>query len=135
MIENKGIRGMARKSIIYFVVLMLGLMCLLPLMNILAISFSGSAAVAANKVGFFPVDFTTAAYDKILEDNQFWRSFMISVVRVVIAVVLNVVLIVLMAYPLSKNKREFKGRNIYMNLLIFAMLFNGGMIPTYLVVK
>lgn len=135
MIENKGIRGMARKSIIYFVVLMLGLMCLLPLMNILAISFSGSAAVAANKVGFFSVDFTTAAYDKILEDNQFWRSFMISVVRVVIAVVLNVVLIVLMAYPLSKNKREFKGRNIYMNLLIFAMLFNGGMIPTYLVVK
>lgn len=135
MIENKGIRGRARKSIIYFVVLMLGLMCLLPLMNILAISFSGSGAVAANKVGFFPVDFTTAAYDKILEDNQFWRSFMISVVRVVIAVVLNIILIVLMAYPLSKSKREFKGRNIYMNLLIFAMLFNGGMIPTYLVVK
>ena len=110
-------------------------MCLLPLLNILAISFSGSAAVAANKVVFFPVDFTTAAYDKILEDNQFWRSFRISVTRVAIAVVLNVVLVVLMAYPLSKSKREFKGRNIYMNLLIFAMLFNGGMIPSYLIVK
>ena len=41
----------------------------------------------------------------------------------------------LMAYPLSKSKREFKGRNIYMDLLIFAMLFNGGMIPTYIVIK
>ena len=135
MIENKGIGGLARKFIIYIIVLLLGLMCLLPLLNILAISFSGSAAVAANKVVFFPVDFTTAAYDKILEDNQFWRSFRISVARVAIAVVLNVVLVVLMAYPLSKSKREFKGRNIYMNLLIFAMLFNGGMIPSYLIVK
>lgn len=135
MIENKGFGGITRKIIIYIIVLMLGLVCLLPLLNILAISFSGSAAVAANKVGFLPVDFTTAAYDKILEDHQFWRSFRISVTRVVIALILNVVLIVLMAYPLSKNKREFKGRNIYMNLLIFAMLFNGGMIPSYLVVK
>lgn len=135
MIENKGVGGIIRKSLIYIIVLMLGLMCLLPLLNILAISFSGSAAVAANKVGFLPVDFTTAAYNKILDDDQFWRSFGISVARVVIAVVLNVVLIVLMAYPLSKSKREFKGRDIYMNLLIFAMLFNGGMIPTYLVVK
>lgn len=135
MIENKWIGGLAQKFIIYIIVLLLGLMCLLPLLNILAISFSGSAAVAANKVVFFPVDFTTAAYDKILEDNQFWRSFRISVARVAIAVVLNVVLVVLMAYPLSKSKREFKGRNIYMNLLIFAMLFNGGMIPSYLIVK
>lgn len=135
MIENRGIGGVTRKAVIHIIVFMLGLMCLLPLLNILAISFSGSAAVAANKVGFLPVDFTTAAYKKILEDHQFWRSFFISVVRVSIAVVLNIVLIVLMAYPLSKNKREFKGRNIYMNLLIFAMLFNGGMIPTYLVVK
>ncbi len=135
MIENKRIGGLAQKFIIYIIVLLLGLMCLLPLLNILAISFSGSAAVAANKVVFFPVDFTTAAYDKILEDNQFWCSFRISVARVAIAVVLNVVLVVLMAYPLSKSKREFKGRNIYMNLLIFAMLFNGGMIPSYLIVK
>ncbi len=79
--------------------------------------------------------FTTAAYAKIMEDRQFWRSFGISVFRVVAALVINLVLIVLMAYPLSKSKREFKGRGIYMGLLIFAMLFNGGMIPTYLVVK
>ena len=122
-------------GIIYGIVILLGLICLLPMLNILAISFSSSDAAAANILGFVPVKFTTAAYNKIMEDRQFWRSFGISVFRVASGLVVNLVLIVLMAYPLSKTKREFRGRNIYMNLLIFAMLFSGGMIPTYLVVK
>lgn len=135
MVQKKGIFSNIGKGAIYLIVFLLGLICLLPLLNIVAVSFSGSAAVAANKVGFLPVDFTTAAYEKILGDNQFWRSFGISVIRVILGLVLNLVLIVLMAYPLSKSRREFKGRSIYMNMLIFAMLFNGGMIPTYIVVK
>lgn len=135
MVTRKGLKGNIGKGIIYLIVMGLGLICLLPLMNIVAISFSSSDAAAANVVGFIPVKFTTAAYEKILEDEQFWRSFGISAVRVVLQLVLNLVLIVLMAYPLSKTEREFKGRTIYMNLLIFAMLFSGGMIPSYLVVK
>ena len=71
----------------------------------------------------------------IMEDAQFWRSFFISVQRVVLALAINLILIVLMAYPLSKTKREFKSRNIYMNIIIFAMLFSGGLIPTYIVIK
>nr|WP_301291565.1 carbohydrate ABC transporter permease [Paenibacillus xylanexedens] len=114
---------------------MLALVCLLPLWNIVAISFSSSEAVSANAVGLVPVNFTTAAYTKIIEDAQFWRSFGISVLRVALALVLNMILIILMAYPLSKSKRDFKGRNIYMNIMIFAMLFSGGMIPSYLLIK
>lgn len=135
MVTKKGIRGNIGKGLIYLIVFLLGMICLLPLLNILALSFSSSDAAAANIVGFVPVKFTTAAYNKILEDRQFWRSFGISVVRVGLQLVLNLVLIVLMAYPLSKSAREFKGRNIYMNLLVFAMLFSGGMIPSYLIVK
>lgn len=135
MVTRKGFRGNVGKGVIYVIVFLLGLICLLPLLNILALSFSSSDAAAANIVGFVPVKFTTAAYEKILEDRQFWRSFGISVVRVALQLVLNLVLLVLMAYPLSKTEREFKGRNTYMNLLIFAMLFSGGMIPSYLVVK
>ena len=135
MVTRKGFRGNVGKGVIYLIVFLLGLICLLPLLNILALSFSSSDAAAANIVGFVPVKFTTAAYEKILEDRQFWRSFGISVVRVALQLVLNLVLLVLMAYPLSKTEREFKGRNTYMNLLIFAMLFSGGMIPSYLVVK
>ena len=135
MVTKKGFRGNMGKGLIYLIVFLLGMICLLPLLNILALSFSSSDAAAANIVGFVPVKFTTAAYNKILEDRQFWRSFGISVVRVALQLVLNLVLIVLMAYPLSKSAREFRGRNIYMNLLVFAMLFSGGMIPSYLVVK
>lgn len=135
MVTRKGFRGNVGKGVIYLIVFLLGLICLLPLLNILALSFSSSDAAAANIVGFVPVKFTTAAYEKILEDRQFWRSFGISVVRVALQLVLNLVLLVMMAYPLSKTEREFKGRNVYMNLLIFAMLFSGGMIPSYLVVK
>lgn len=135
MIENKTLGSKLRNVIIYMIVIALALICLFPLLNIVAISFSSSAAVTTQKVGLIPVQVTLAAYKKIIADNQFWRSFGISVIRVAIALLINLLLIVLMAYPLSKSKREFKGRNIYMNLLIFAMLFNGGMIPTYLVVK
>lgn len=135
MVQKKGIVSNMGKGAVYLIVFLLGVICLLPLLNIVAVSFSGSAAVAANRVGIFPVDFTVAAYEKILGDHQFWRSFGISVARVVLALLLNLILIMLMAYPLSKSKREFKGRNIYMDLLIFAMLFNGGMIPTYIVIK
>ena len=134
MVQKKGISGNIGKAAIYAIVILLGLICLLPMMNILAISFSSSEAAAANAVGFLPVKFTTAAYEKIIGDGQFWRSFGISVLRVALALVLNMVLIVLMAYPLSKSEREFRGRNIYMGILIFAMLFSGGMMPTYFIV-
>lgn len=123
------------RLVIYAIVIFLALICLLPLWNIVAISFSSSEAVSANAVGLIPVNFTTAAYTKIIDDAQFWRSFGISVLRVVLTLILNMILIILMAYPLSKSKREFKGRNIYMNIMIFAMLFSGGMIPSYLLIK
>lgn len=123
------------RFVINAIVILLALICLLPLWNIVAISFSSSEAVSANAVGLVPVNFTTAAYMKIIDDAQFWRSFGISVLRVVLTLILNMILIILMAYPLSKSKREFRGRNIYMNVMIFAMLFSGGMIPSYLLIK
>lgn len=135
MVENKSFHSKVRVAVIYGIVLLLGLCCLFPLLNILAISFSGSAAVSANRVGIIPVDFTLTAYNKILSDGQFWRSFMISVIRVVLALALNLAVTVPMAYAMTKSKKEFRARNIYMNLLIFAMLFNGGMIPTYILVR
>lgn len=135
MVENRSFHSKVRTAIIYAIVLLLGLSCLLPLLNILAISLSGSAAVSANRVGVLPVDFTLTAYNKIVSDGQFWHSFMISVIRVILALALNLAVTIPMAYAMTKSKKEFRARNIYMNLLIFAMLFNGGMIPTYILVK
>lgn len=135
MIDNKGTSARIRNTVIHLIVILLGLICLLPLINIVAISFSGSAAVTANKVGLLPVDFTTLAYSRIISDSQFWRSFGISVIRVALTLALTLVLVVPMSYAMTRKTNEFRFRNVYMNLLIFAMLFNGGMIPTYIVVK
>ncbi|WP_067842782.1 carbohydrate ABC transporter permease [Amphibacillus sediminis] len=134
-LQNKSLAAKIGKALIYLIIIFLGLVTLLPLLNIVAISLSSSGAVTANAVGIIPVNFTLEPYKMLVDDPQFWRSFGISVQRVFLSLGLNMILIILMAYPLSKRKSEFKGRSIYMNLLIFAMLFNGGMIPTYLVVR
>ncbi|MBQ8814702.1 MAG: carbohydrate ABC transporter permease [Lachnospiraceae bacterium] len=135
MIENKSLASRIRIVLTYIIIILAGLLCLFPLWNVVAISFSSSWAVVADKVTWYPIDFTLVSYKELFKDNQFWRSFGISVTRVVLSLVINMIIMVLMAYPLSKTEDEFRGRNIYMGLLIIAMLFNGGTIPTYLVVK
>ena len=133
--KNRRISKRVGSYAIHVIVIFFGIICLLPLWYIVVVSFSRASAVEGNMVGLLPVGFNTVAYEEVLGDTQFWRSFGISVCRVILAVIINTVLTVSMAYPLTKNKRQFKGRNIYMNLLIFAMLFNGGMVPTFLTLK
>ena len=122
-------------TVVWLIVILMTLCCLLPLLNTLAISFSNNSAVNANQVGILPVGFTLSSYKKLLEDNQFWRSAWISVLRVVLGTGLNILMMILLAYPLSKSKNRFASRDIYMKLVIFAMLFNGGLIPGYIIVS
>lgn len=122
-------------TVVWLIVILMTLCCLLPLLNTLAISFSNNSAVNANQVGILPVGFTLSSYNKLLEDNQFWRSAWISVLRVVLGTGLNMLMMILLAYPLSRSKNRFASRDIYMKLIIFAMLFNGGLIPGYIIVS
>lgn len=122
-------------TVVWLIVILMTLCCLLPLLNTLAISFSNNSAVNANQVGILPVGFTLSSYQKLLEDNQFWRSAWISVLRVVLGTGLNMLMMILLAYPLSRSKNRFASRDIYMKLIIFAMLFNGGLIPGYIIVS
>lgn len=122
-------------TVVWLIVILMTLCCLLPLLNTLAISFSNNSAVNANQVRILPVGFTLSSYKKLLEDNQFWRSAWISVLRVVLGTGLNMLMMILLAYPLSKSKNRFASRDIYMKLVIFAMLFNGGLIPGYIIVS
>lgn len=122
-------------TVVWLIVILMTLCCLLPLLNTLAISFSNNSAVNANQVGILPMGFTLSSYKKLLEDNQFWRSAWISVLRVVLGTGLNMLMMILLAYPLSKSKNRFASRDIYMKLVIFAMLFNGGLIPGYIIVS
>lgn len=111
------------------------LTCVLPFVNLLAVSFSGSTAVSAGKVGFIPVDFTLASYKYLLEDGRFFRSMFVSFERVILGTALNLILSVLTAYPLSRPKGVLFGRGFYVVFFVITMLIGGGMIPSYLLVS
>ena len=135
MIQKKSFGAYTAKVLIWMIVILMTLSCLLPLINMIAISLSGSSAVAANQVGLLPVDFTLTTYNKLLKDSQFWASFWISVLRVVLGTLINMFFVITMAYPLSKSKFRFPAREVYIKFVIFAMLFSGGIIPLYMVVS
>ena len=127
----------ARKIFIvanYIIISLLVVLCLLPFIHLLAMSFSSASAVAANRVSLFPVEFTLAAYEFCLSGGKFVKSLLISLERVLLGASLNMIIIVLTAYPLSKDKRELFGRHVYMFFFFFTMIVNGGLIPTYILV-
>lgn len=111
------------------------MLCLLPLVNVLAVSFSSSAAAAAGYVKLWPVQFTTASYEYALSKPQFMTAFGISIRRVLLGYIISMVVIILTAYPLSKEKQAFRMRGFYSWIFIVTMMFSGGLIPTYITIK
>jgi len=113
----------------------LAIVCLLPIVHIFAVSLSSQGPANANLVGLWPVDFTTAAYQESLRDVRLLRSVLMSVRRVAIGVPLSMALTIMCAFPLSFEKEEFPGRNVYMWVIFFTMLFSGGLIPYYMLIN
>lgn len=109
--------------------------CLIPLVHIFAISFSSNDAVTTGKVLFVPKDFNIAAYEYIMANAMFWRAMGVSVVRVILGVGVNLLFTILCAYPLSKKNTQFHGRTFYAWFFFIPMVLNGGLIPTYFLVK
>ncbi len=121
--------------LIIIFLLILTFSCLIPILNTLAMSFSDKTSAALGKVYFLPVNFNLSSYIEMLSDNRFFTAFGVSVVRTISGTILNLFFSILMAYPLSKNPREFRFRNIYMWTMVFCMMFNGGIVPTFLVIN
>jgi ABC-type sugar transport system, permease component len=109
--------------------------CLLPLLNVLALSFSSAVAASAGRVGLVPVDFTLDSYRYAAGKRDFILSFGVSVERVAIGYAINMLLTALIAYPLSKEKKDFSARGPYSWFFIVTMMFGGGLIPTYMVIR
>jgi putative aldouronate transport system permease protein len=114
--------------------LLLVLLCLLPFWHVVSVSLSDAAPVIAGQVTLWPVRFTLSAYRYVLERGAFWRSLLITLERVALGLPLNLFLVILCAYPLSKQKGSFHFRSAYVWLFFVTMLFNGGMIPNYLLI-
>jgi len=123
------------KTFNYVFLSITGLLCLLPFINLLAVSLSSSNAVAAGSVNFIPIEFTLKSYGFVMKSDQILGSFLISVERVIFGVAINMFLMVLAAYALSKDKQTFKSRGIYTWFFLITILFSGGLIPSYVVIS
>ena len=106
---------------------------LVPLIYVVASSFSSPQAVVSGQVSLWPVDFTTRGYQTALSNPRILGGFFNTIMYTIGGTAISVILTVLIAFPLSRP--DLPGRGIILGLLIFTMLFQGGLIPTFLVVK
>jgi putative aldouronate transport system permease protein len=104
-----------------------------PLIYIVANSFSSPSAVSAGRVLLWPIEPSIRAYKEAFSDPLIMKGYLNSFIYAIGGTLISVTLTIAIAYPLSR--RTFFGRNVIMSLLIFTMLFSGGLIPTYLVVQ
>ncbi|WP_391573159.1 carbohydrate ABC transporter permease [Cohnella sp.] len=119
----------------YTFLTVVSLLCLLPLIHILAVSLSSSSAAAGGLVKLWPVEFTLSSYQYVLNKPEFVRSLGVSLERVALGVSLNMLLTVLSAYPLAKERTGFRYRTVYAWAFIVTILFHGGLIPWYMTIK
>jgi len=106
---------------------------LYPLVYVVSSSFSEPAAVIAGRVRLLPVGFSLEGYRAVFRHGQIVSGFLNSLWYMVVGTCINIVFTVLAAYPLSR--KDFADKNKIMMYFAFTMLFSGGMIPTFLLVR
>ncbi len=136
-ISNSRIKEPFGDRIFMIVVYMMLTVCLLiviyPLIYIISSSFSSTKAVVSGAVWLLPVEPTLKGYAAIFNNPQVYIGYKNTIIYTFFGTLVNVVMTVMFAYPLAR--RTFYGRNLFTLLLVFTMLFSGGLIPFYMVVK
>ena len=115
------------------ILILLGLLMLFPFVNLIAKSFSSNTAITTGRVVFWPEDFQTGTYRYVMRQGQFWNSFKVSLIITVSGTFGALLLNCITAYPLSK--KWLYGRKALVLLFVFTMLFSGGMVPTYILMR
>ncbi|WP_019635816.1 carbohydrate ABC transporter permease [Paenibacillus fonticola] len=118
---------------VYTVLTLVLVIVIYPLIYILSSSISSPAAVSSGQVWLWPVDISFKGYSTIFQNPQIMTGYGNSLFYTVAGTLISVTLTIMIAYPLSR--KTFYGRNVLMMLIMFTMLFSGGLIPTYMVVK
>ncbi len=109
------------------------LMILYPLYFILIASFSDPNAISSGEVWLIPQDITFEGYQRIFNDGAIWNGYKNSILYATLAAIIGTALAIMAAYPLSR--KDLYGRKIITIFFIITLFFNGGLIPTYLLVK
>jgi putative aldouronate transport system permease protein len=106
---------------------------LYPMLYVFGVSFSSPNAVMRGEVGLLPVGFTTQSYELVINDRAFWTGYRNTILYTVVGTAIAMTTTILAAYPLSK--KWLRGNSILMNLFLFTMFFNGGLIPNFLFIR
>lgn len=117
----------------YTLITLICIIMLYPFINVLAVSFSSYTAYVANPLMIWPHDFDLGAYKEIMRHRILWVSYRNTILVTIIGVTAGLVMYVLTAYPLSK--KVLKGRKTLMTIVVFTMLFSGGLIPNYYLMR
>lgn len=112
----------------------MAILCVLPFIHLIALSFSSKAAVDAGMVFLWPVEFTTSTYSFVTNGSLFMNGLWISVKRVFLGTAINMLLIIITAYPLSRPDEKMYFRKIYAWFFFFTTLVSGGLIPNFILV-
>jgi multiple sugar transport system permease protein/putative aldouronate transport system permease protein len=134
--KHRGIRYSAEDqrlfSIVTFILMLVAIVILYPLVYVVSASFSSGAAVSTGKVILWPVDPTMDGYNAVFTYQRVAVGFRNSIFYTVFGTVINVIMTLMAAYPLSR--KNFQGRKIYTTLFIITMFFSGGIIPLYILI-
>ncbi|SEM29831.1 carbohydrate ABC transporter membrane protein 2, CUT1 family [Paenibacillus sp. cl141a] len=119
--------------LIYAIAAVIIVIVLYPLLFIVSASFSDPARVLNGEVWLLPKGVTLDAYENILHNDKIWTGYRNTILYTTVGTAINIIMTILAAYPLSRP--DLPGRNGIMVLITLTMFFNGGLIPTYLLVK
>lgn len=118
---------------VYVLLSLLLIVVLYPLIYVISSSFSSPAAVTSGRVWLWPVELSLKGYNTLIHNQKVTIGYANSLFYTSVGTIISVVLTIMIAYPLSR--KTFFGKNVLMMLITFTLLFSGGLIPTYLVVK
>ncbi len=134
---SKKVKSGAGDRSFYFIVtavlILLGLVVVYPLIYVLSSSFSSPSAVTSGRVWLLPVDFSMEGYQAIFKTEKVLIGYRNSLFYMAAGTCINLVMTLLCAYPLSR--KDMPGQGPIMMLFTFTMVFSGGMIPTYLLIR
>lgn len=115
----------------HFVLAVVSICCIVPFLLLVIASFSSETSITLNGYTFFPSEWSTEAYSYLVrESTQILRAYLMTIFVTAVGTTVNIILTTLLAYPLSR--KGLPGRKIFNFLLFFSLLFNGGMVPSYI---
>jgi putative aldouronate transport system permease protein len=135
MIRERSWKYWIVDALIYIVLGLLFLTCVLPFVHEIALSLSSRPAVSTNHVGLWPVGYNLDNYRAVLTKDRFLHALGITLLRLLIGVPATLLVTGMVAYPMSLERIHMPGRKTFMMLMIFAGLFQVGLIPRYLSYK